>query len=197
MVKIRLRRIGAKKQPSYRVVVADSRAPRDGRFIETIGFYNPRTEPPTIEIKEDRALHWLSHGAQPTEAVARFLERFGTMDRLARLNKGRFPAYPTLSPEIIKQLDKAGYKKEEVKTKAMSIQKTVLFLAMMSTRAEEWKYVGKDVKLGDAESVVMWWRPKGAKTCRVVFGDLKIRNATPEEMKKLPKAPPADKPAPE
>jgi small subunit ribosomal protein S16 len=88
MVKIRLRRIGAKNQPSYRVVVADSRAPRDGRFIETIGFYNPRTEPPTIEIKEDRALHWLSHGAQPTEAVARFLERLGTMDRLARLHKG-------------------------------------------------------------------------------------------------------------
>lgn len=88
MVKIRLRRVGAKKQPSYRVVVADSRAPRDGRFIETIGFYNPRTKPPTIEIKEDRALHWLSHGAQPTEAVARFLERLGTMDRLARLKKG-------------------------------------------------------------------------------------------------------------
>ena len=88
MVKIRLRRVGAKKQPSYRVVVADSRSPRDGRFIETIGFYNPRTEPPTVEIKEDRALHWLSQGAQPTDAVAGLLTRLGTMDRLARYKSG-------------------------------------------------------------------------------------------------------------
>lgn len=88
MVKIRLRRVGAKKQPSYRVVVADSRSPRDGRFIETIGIYNPRTEPPTVEIKEERALYWLSHGAQPTEAVAGLLKRLGTMDRVVRLKSG-------------------------------------------------------------------------------------------------------------
>ncbi len=88
MVKIRLRRVGAKKQPSYRVVVADSRSPRDGRFIETIGFYNPRTEPLTVEIKEDRALYWLSQGAQPTDAVAGLLTRLGTMDRLARYKSG-------------------------------------------------------------------------------------------------------------
>jgi small subunit ribosomal protein S16 len=88
MVKIRLRRVGAKKQPSYRVVVADSRSPRGGRFIETIGFYNPRTEPLTVEIKEDRALYWLSQGAQPTEAVAGLLNRLGTMDRLTRLKSG-------------------------------------------------------------------------------------------------------------
>ena len=88
MVKIRLRRVGAKKQPSYRVVVADSRSPRDGRFIEVIGFFNPRTEPPTVEIKEDRALYWLSQGAQPTGAVAGLLKRLGTVDRLARFKSG-------------------------------------------------------------------------------------------------------------
>ena len=88
MVKIRLRRVGAKKQPSYRVVVTDSRAPRDGRFIEAIGFYNPRTEPETVQIKEDRALHWLSVGAQPTEAVARLLGKQGTMARFERLKQG-------------------------------------------------------------------------------------------------------------
>lgn len=88
MVKIRLRRVGGKKQPSYRVVVADSRAPRDGRFIEVIGFHNPRTEPETIEIKEDRALHWLSVGAQPSEAVARLLKKLGTMARFERLKQG-------------------------------------------------------------------------------------------------------------
>ena len=88
MVKIRLRRVGAKKQPSYRVVVADSRSPRDGRFIEVIGFFNPRTEPPTVDIKEERALYWLSQGAQPTGAVAGLLKRLGTVDRLARFKSG-------------------------------------------------------------------------------------------------------------
>jgi small subunit ribosomal protein S16 len=88
MVKIRLRRVGAKKQPSYRVVVTDSRSPRDGRFIEIVGFYNPRTEPPTVEIKEDRVLRWLAQGAQPTDAVAGLLTRQGTMERLSRYKSG-------------------------------------------------------------------------------------------------------------
>jgi len=88
MIKIRLRRVGAKKQPSYRVVVADSKTARDGRFVETIGFYNPRTEPETVQIDEGRALYWLNVGAQPTEAVARLLEKQGTMARFARLKAG-------------------------------------------------------------------------------------------------------------
>ncbi len=80
--------MGKKKQPSYRVVVADSRAPRDGRFIEIIGFYDPRTEPPTVQIKEDRALYWLSQGAQLSDAVARLLKNQGALDRFARLKEG-------------------------------------------------------------------------------------------------------------
>jgi len=88
MVRIRLRRVGAKKQPSYRVVVADSESPRDGRFIETIGFYNPRTDPPTVEIKAERALHWLQHGAQPSDPVARMLRNLGIMDKFTRLKAG-------------------------------------------------------------------------------------------------------------
>lgn len=99
MVKIRLRRVGAKKQASYRVVVADSRSPRDGRFIEVIGFYNPRTEPETVEIKEDRALYWLSVGAQPSRAVMRFLEQRGTMARFARSQQGE--AVETLVAEAM------------------------------------------------------------------------------------------------
>jgi small subunit ribosomal protein S16 len=79
MVRIRLRRMGKKKQPSYRVVVADIEAPRDGRFIENIGFYNPRTDPPTIEIDEERALYWLSQGAQPSDSVAHMLRKLGVM----------------------------------------------------------------------------------------------------------------------
>ncbi len=79
MVRIRLRRVGAKKQPSYRVVVADQRTPRDGRFIENIGHYNPRTEPPTVKIDEERAKYWLSVGARPSKAVARMLENMGLL----------------------------------------------------------------------------------------------------------------------
>lgn len=88
MVKIRLRRVGGKKQASFRVVVADSRAPRDGRFIEQIGFYNPRTDPETLRIDEARALHWLNVGAQPTDSAARLLKTNGTMDRFERLKQG-------------------------------------------------------------------------------------------------------------
>jgi len=88
MVKIRLRRVGAKKQPSYRIVVADARSPRDGRFIETIGIYNPRTEPETVKVEEERALYWLGVGAQPREPVARLLKKQGTLARFERLKQG-------------------------------------------------------------------------------------------------------------
>ncbi|MCA9907778.1 MAG: 30S ribosomal protein S16 [Anaerolineae bacterium] len=88
MVRIRLRRMGLKGQPSYRIVVTDQRSPRDGRFIEIIGFHNPRTEPATDTIKEDRALHWLNVGAQPSDAVKRILQRTGTWARFERLRKG-------------------------------------------------------------------------------------------------------------
>jgi small subunit ribosomal protein S16 len=80
MVKIRLRRVGGKKQPSYRIVVADARSPRDGRFIEAIGHYNPRTDPETVVLDEERARYWLSQGAQPTDAVARFLRQRGLIE---------------------------------------------------------------------------------------------------------------------
>jgi small subunit ribosomal protein S16 len=76
-VKIRLMRVGKKKQPSYRVVVTDSRSPRDGRFIEVIGQYAPRAEPSVITIDSDRALHWLKVGAQPTEQAGKLLEIAG------------------------------------------------------------------------------------------------------------------------
>jgi small subunit ribosomal protein S16 len=88
VVRIRLRRIGAKRQPSYRLVVADAEAPRNGRFIENIGFYNPRTVPDTLDINEERALYWLKVGAQPSESVLRLLTRQGTMDRFRRLKAG-------------------------------------------------------------------------------------------------------------
>jgi small subunit ribosomal protein S16 len=80
-VKIRLKRTGMKKAPSYRVVVADARSPRDGRIIESIGWYNPRVEPSAVVIDEAKALGWLKNGAQPSESAAQLLKRVGILDR--------------------------------------------------------------------------------------------------------------------
>jgi small subunit ribosomal protein S16 len=76
-VKLRLTRTGKTKQPSYRIVAADSRAPRDGDFLEILGHYNPRQEPSVVEVKNERAVYWLSQGAQPTERVQKLLEISG------------------------------------------------------------------------------------------------------------------------
>lgn len=80
MVKMRLRRMGAKKQPFYRVIVADERSPRNGRFIEEIGCYNPLTEPSVIKIDADKAKEWIKNGAQPTETVKVLLKKAGIVD---------------------------------------------------------------------------------------------------------------------
>ncbi len=82
-VKIRLRRMGAKKRPFYRLVVADSRAPRDGRFIETLGYYNPCVEPAQIKIDADRAKHWLACGAQPSDTAEMLLKKQGVYEATA------------------------------------------------------------------------------------------------------------------
>ena len=79
-VKIRLRRMGAKKAPFYRIVVADSRYPRDGRFIEEIGTYNPMTEPTTVTVDAEKAKKWIANGAQPTETVKSLLKKNGIVD---------------------------------------------------------------------------------------------------------------------
>jgi small subunit ribosomal protein S16 len=83
-VKIRLKRTGMKKAPSYRVVVADARSPRDGRIIENIGWYNPRVEPSAINIDEEKAIGWLKNGAQPTDSVSSLLKRTGILDRFTQ-----------------------------------------------------------------------------------------------------------------
>ena len=79
-VKLRLTRIGKKKQPQYRIVAADSRSPRDGRFIEILGHYDPRQDPSALTVDNDKAVKWLSEGAQPTERVAKLLRVSGAMD---------------------------------------------------------------------------------------------------------------------
>jgi small subunit ribosomal protein S16 len=87
-VKLRLRRVGKKKQPVYKLVAADSRSPRDGKFLEDIGLYNPLTKPHTIEIKEERALYWLDKGAQPSDTVKSLLKQKGITLKRELLRKG-------------------------------------------------------------------------------------------------------------
>ena len=88
MVRLRLRRVGRKKQPSYRLVAADRESPRDGKFLEVVGFYNPRTEPSTITLKEDRVFYWLSVGAQPSDSVLQIFRTIGLMERYQRFKDG-------------------------------------------------------------------------------------------------------------
>lgn len=80
-VKIRLKRMGRRNRPSYRIVVADSRSPRDGRFVETLGHYDPLTDPATIKVDEDKVKKWLDEGAQPSETVKSILSRFGFLKK--------------------------------------------------------------------------------------------------------------------
>lgn len=110
MVRIRLRRVGLKNQPSYRIVIQDKESPRDGRFIEIIGFYNPRTEPATINLDEAKAYDWMVKGAQPTESVAALFKTSGTLDRFARFKQGE--AVETLVAEA-----KAAEVKRGISTK--------------------------------------------------------------------------------
>ena len=86
-VKLRLKRMGAKQKPFYRVVAADSRSPRDGRFIETVGTYNPIKEPAEVTFKEDRVMYWLSNGANPTDTVRNLLSKQGIMKKFADSKK--------------------------------------------------------------------------------------------------------------
>ncbi|MDD5367682.1 MAG: 30S ribosomal protein S16 [Anaerolineaceae bacterium] len=88
MVRIRLRRVGLKGQTSYRIVAADKEAPRDGRFLEILGFYNPRTNPSTVVVKEDRIYDWLGKGAQPSDSALQVFNSIGLMERFARVKAG-------------------------------------------------------------------------------------------------------------
>ena len=88
MVRIRLRRVGGKNQASFRIVAADRESPRNGRFIEILGFYNPRTNPATISLKEDRIYHWISNGAQPSDSAMQVFKVAGLLERFERFKSG-------------------------------------------------------------------------------------------------------------
>lgn len=104
MVRIRLRRTGLKNQTTYRIMAAEKESPRDGRFLEILGYYNPRTNPSTVEIKEDRVYDWMSQGAQPSESVIKVFNSVGLMDRFTRFKAGE-------SKEALLAEAKAAYEK--------------------------------------------------------------------------------------
>ena len=88
MVRIRLRRVGLRGQPSYRIIAADKERPRDGRFLEILGSYNPRTEPFTFQVNEERIYHWLKNGAKPSESVQKLFDSVGLTKRFERVKAG-------------------------------------------------------------------------------------------------------------
>jgi len=141
-VKLRLRRIGKKKQPMYKVVAADSRSPRDGKFLEAIGIYNPLTDPLTLDIKEDRAMYWLNVGAQPTDTVKSLLSQKGIILKKELQRRG-------LSEEKIQEEIDNWVKIREAKAKTRSSRKK------SKTEADSQEKAGKEevekVETGTAE----------------------------------------------
>jgi len=110
-VKLRLRRMGKKKQPIYKMVAADSRSPRNGKFLEAVGFYNPLTNPHTLELKEDRVMYWLNVGAEPTHTVKSLLRQKGLTLRKELLSKGLDEEKVKSEIENWQKLKEAGSKK--------------------------------------------------------------------------------------
>ncbi len=120
MLRIRLRRQGGRKQPTYRIVVTDQRAARDGRFVEIIGHYNPRTEPSVAKVDEERAYYWLGNGAQPSDAVNRIFGWTGTLDRFARMKKG-----DDIEKLITESIEAAEARPNPTKTRYAAPEKSV------------------------------------------------------------------------
>ena len=112
-VKIRLARHGAKKRPFYRIVVADSEAPRDGRFLETVGTYNPLRDPAEIAVKQERVQYWLDQGAQPTDRIARMLEAAGVKEKTERKNMKKAEPGEKAKARAAEKAEKAAAPAEE------------------------------------------------------------------------------------
>ena len=112
MLRIRLRRVGKKKQPSYRIVVADVRAPRDGAIVEQVGHYNPLTDPPTIVVNADKVKHWMGVGAKPSDTVVRLLQREGILDKSA-VPKAPAAAVAVAEPEAVVEEPDANVEETE------------------------------------------------------------------------------------
>ncbi|MEI7812343.1 MAG: 30S ribosomal protein S16 [Ignavibacteria bacterium] len=146
-VKLRLRRMGKKRQPVYKVVAADARAPRDGKFLEAIGIYNPKSDPATIEIKEDRALYWLGVGAQPTDTVRSLLSKKGVLLKKELIGQGLSEAEVGSKMEAWGKLNEAKFSSK--KTENKKIEKTSVKEEPKEVIAEEVKSTTSDENPGE------------------------------------------------
>lgn len=143
-VKLRLRRMGKKKQPIYKMVAADSRSPRNGKFLEAVGFYNPLTNPHTLELKEDRVMYWLNVGAEPTHTVKSLLRQKGLTLKKELLSKGLDEEKVKSEMENWQKLKEAGSKKRtdkklSRKAKAKQEAEATAEVAASQAPAEETK----------------------------------------------------------
>lgn len=143
MVRIRLRRTGLKNQPTFRVVVADKESPRDGRFIEILGSYNPRTNPITVEVKEDRVYEWMSKGAQPSLPTLKVFKSIGLMDRYERFKAGEKleillaeAKLPVESKPEVKKPSKKALKAEAASKEAAAKEKAKEEAAVVEAKEE-------------------------------------------------------------
>ncbi len=139
-VKLRLRRMGKKKQPIYKVVAADARSPRDGKFLEAVGVYNPLTKPHTVDLKEDRVLYWLGNGAQPTDTVKSLLRQKGITLKKELLKK-KLP-----EEKIQEEIENWQKLKEAGKNKKAQKKKSKKELAKEEKAKEEKKTAGSEKK---------------------------------------------------
>ena len=139
-VKLRLRRMGKKKQPIYKIVAADSRSPRDGKFLEAVGFYNPLTNPHTLDLKEDRILYWLNVGAQPSSTVKSLLRQKGITLKKELMSKGLDEEKINSEIENWKKMKEAGTKKKtgkKLSRKAKAKQETEASTEKVEVKTEE------------------------------------------------------------
>jgi len=183
LVKIRLRRVGAKKSPSYRIVVADSRAPRDGAFIANIGHYDPLTDPETIVIDQEKALGWLKQGAQPTDTAARLLAKAGIIEEPAFIKEKMKAGAP--KGKVSKKKKAKAAAPEEAKAAAPEEPKAEAAEEATAEAAEEPKAEVAEEAKASAEE------PEAATTAEPEAGVTEEPKASKEEPEKGTKAKPA------
>jgi small subunit ribosomal protein S16 len=165
-VKLRLRRMGKKKQPIYKVVAADSRAPRDGKFLEAIGLYNPLTDPHTLNINEDRAMYWLNVGAQPTDTVKSLLRQKGIILKRELVRKGLSEDKIATELENWEKLSeaKANSASKKKKSRKAEAKEKAEAEAKLKAEAEAKKNAEADVEAKEKEQVVSEEKVKEEKT---------------------------------
>ena len=189
-VKLRLRRMGKKKQPIYKLVAADSRSPRDGKFLEAVGFYNPLTDPHTLDLKEDRVMYWLNVGAQPTHTVKSLLRQKGITLKKELISKGLDEEKIKSELENWQKIKEAGAKKQSGKKLSKKAKaKQEAEAASESSEKEEKPEVKEELKA--SESAAQETKPEEPKA--EAKQDVEASTEVPEEKASAEESNPEEK----